>query len=205
MSPWDLKGEATPLRDFMENFTNDSTPGSEWGANGESFPREVGAARWYAVRTRSRFEAKTSASFREKGFAEFLPTYQSRRQWSDRVKEVRLPLFPGYVFCCFDASDPYPVLNTPGVVHIVSAGNTPLPVNDLEIQAVRRICTTHFTAAPWAEPVSGRRVVIARGPLKGIEGTFVRMKDEYRLIVSISLLRRSVSTELNLDWVNGVQ
>src|SRR5215469_11320307 len=85
------------------------------------------SARWYAVRTRSRFEATTSASFRDKGFTAFLPTYVSRRQWSDRIKELRLPLFPGYVFCRFDASDQYRVLNSPGVVHIVGAGDTPIP------------------------------------------------------------------------------
>lgn len=163
-----------------------------------------GAARWYAVRTRSRFEARTAAAFRDKGFVEFLPTYQSRRQWSDRVKELRLPLFPGYVFCRFDASDPYPVLNSPGVVHIVSAGDAPTPLDDVEIDAVRRICGAPVSAAPWIDPVEGERVVIVRGPLRGIEGTFMRMKDQCRLVVSISLLKRSVSTELDMDWVAGV-
>lgn len=178
----------------MENVLGDSMLSSEGSA-----------ARWYAVRTRSRFEAKTSAAFRDKGFPEFLPTYHSRRQWSDRVKRLHLPLFPGYVFCRFDASDPYPVLNSPGVVHIVSAGDAPVPVSDREIEAVRRICAAPVTAEPWLDPVVGRRVVIVNGPLRGIEGTFVRRKDECRLIVSISLLRRSVSTELDLDWVSGVQ
>jgi transcriptional antiterminator NusG len=160
-------------------------------------------ARWYAVRTRSRFEATTSAAFRDKGFTEFLPTYLSRRQWSDRVKELRLPLFPGYVFCRFDASDQYRVLNSPGVVHIVGAGDTPLPIEDVEIDTVRKICESPLSAAPWLDPVAGQRVIIVRGPLRGVEGTFVRMKDQCRLVVSISLLRRSVSTELDLDWVTG--
>lgn len=162
-------------------------------------------AHWYAIRTRSRFEATTSASFRDKGLTTFLPTYLSRRQWSDRVKELRLPLFPGYVFCRFDASDHYRVLNSPGVVHIVSAGDTPTPVEDVEIDAVRRICESRFAAAPWLDPVAGQRVIIVQGPLRGIEGTFVRMKDQCRLIVSISLLKRSVSTELDLGWVTGVR
>lgn len=162
------------------------------------------AARWYAVRTRSRFEATTSSAFRDRGFPEFLPTYLSRRQWSDRVKEIRLPLFPGYVFCRFDASDPYRILNSPGVVHIVGAGDKPIPVEDSEVEAVRRICESRLSAAPWLDPVAGQRVIIVRGPLRGIEGTFVRMKDECRLIVSISLLKRSVSTELDFDWVAGV-
>lgn len=163
------------------------------------------AAKWYAIRTRSRFEAKTSAALRDKGLLEFLPTYESRRQWSDRIKELRLPLFPGYVFCHFDASDPYRILNTPGVVHIVSAGDKPIAVEEIEIEAVRRICGAQVPATPWSDPVVGQRVTIACGPLRGIQGTFVRMKDQCRLVVSISLLQRAVSTEIDLDWVAGVR
>lgn len=157
--------------------------------------------RWYAVRTRSRFEAAAAAALREKGLAEFVPTWRSRRQWSDRIKELDLPLFPGYVFCRFDASNPWAVLNTPGVVHIVSAGNRPIPIEDREIESVRTICAAEVPAQPWEEIAVGRRLAIVRGPLKGVEGTLVRVKDDYRLIVSISLLQRSVSAELQRDWI----
>ena len=157
--------------------------------------------RWYALRTRSRFESVTAAALRDKGFVEFLPIWRSRRQWSDRVKELDLPLFPGYVFCRFSARDPYPVLNSPGVVHIVSAGTRPVPIDDREIESVRTICTADVYALPWTELVTGQRLVIVKGPLKGVEGTLVRLKDHYRVVVSISLLQRSISAELQRDWV----
>lgn len=163
-----------------------------------SDPHEL---RWYAVRTRSRFEAVTAASLRDKGFVEFLPIWRSRRQWSDRVKELDLPLFPGYVFCRFSARDPYPVLNSPGVVHIVSAGTRPIPIDDREIESVRTVCTADVSARPCTEVVTGQRLVVVKGPLKGVEGTLIRVKDHFRLVVSISLLRRSVSAELQRDWV----
>ena len=163
----------------------------------------LGVSRWYALRTKSRFEATTASALREKGFLEFVPTWRSRRMWSDRVKELDLPLFPGYVFCHFDASDPYPVLNSPGVVHIVSAGSKPIPVEDREIESVRTICAAELPAMPWAHFVAGQRVAIMRGPLKGVEGTLVRLKDEYRLVVSISLLQRAVSAEVQRDWITA--
>jgi transcription antitermination factor NusG len=156
---------------------------------------------WYAVRTRSRFEGVTAAALRDKGFVEFLPIWRSRRQWSDRVKVLDLPLFPGYVFCRFSAQDPYPVLNSPGVVHIVSAGSKPVPIDDWEIESVRTICAADVSALPWTEAVTGQRLMIVKGPLKGVEGTLVSVKDHYRLVVSISLLQRSVSAELQRDWV----
>jgi transcription termination/antitermination protein NusG len=160
------------------------------------------AARWYAVRTRLRFEATTSAWFREKGFTTFLPTYLSP-QSSDGARQLSLPLFPGYVFCRFPVSDQCCVLRSPGVVHIVG-GDTPIPVPDSEIDAISRICDPSFSAAPWPGPAAGQRVTIERGPLQGIEGTLVRMNDKCRLVVSVSLLRKSVSTELDLDSVAGV-
>lgn len=158
-------------------------------------------ARWYAVRTRSRFEATTAAALRDRGLTQFLPTYNSRRQWSDRVKELSVPLFPGYVFCRFSASDPYPVLQSPGVVHIVSAGNRPIPVDDTEIENIRTICAADVARLPFTEIAIGQRLVIVRGPLKGVQGTLVRVKDQYRLVVSLSLLQRSVSAELERDWI----
>jgi transcription antitermination factor NusG len=157
--------------------------------------------RWYAVRTKSRFEAVTAAALRDKGFIEFLPVWRSCRQWSDRVKQLDLPLFPGYVFCRFSARDTYPVLNSPGVVHIVSAGTRLIPVEDGEIEGVRTICAAGVSAFPWNEGVAGQRLMIVRGPLKGVEGTLIRVKDQYRLLVSISILQRSVSAELQRDWI----
>jgi transcription antitermination factor NusG len=163
--------------------------------------QDVNTPRWYAVRTRSRFELTTSLALRDKGFTEFLPTYRSKRQWSDRVKELDLPLFPGYVFCRFSASDPWRVLNSPGVVHIVSAGNRPIPVEDREIESVRTVCGADVKASPSPAIEPGQRLVIVRGPLKGAEGILVRTKDECRLVVSISLLQRAISAELEWDWI----
>lgn len=156
---------------------------------------------WYAVRTRSRFEAVTAAALRDKGYDEFLPVWRSRRRWSDRVKEVDLPLFPGYVFCRFSARDRFPVLDSPGVVHIVSAGIRLIPVEDREIESVRTICAAGVPALPWTEGVAGQRLMVVKGPLKGVEGTLVSVKDQYRLVVSISILQRSVSAELQRDWI----
>src|SRR5271157_5027662 len=71
---------------------------------------------WYAIRVRSKFENAASVVLNGKGYEAFLPTYRSRRSWSDRVKELDLPLFPGYLFCRFDVRDRLlPILTTPGV------------------------------------------------------------------------------------------
>jgi transcription antitermination factor NusG len=93
---------------------------------------------WYAIRVQSKFENFVSVTLRGKGYQEFLPVYRSKRRWSDREKEIDLPLFASYLFCRFDVRGRLlPILTTPGVISIVGAGKTPVPVSDVEISLSR--------------------------------------------------------------------
>src|SRR3954468_16827711 len=94
---------------------------------------------WFALRVRPRYEKQVAQSIESKGIASFLPLYSVRRSWSDRTKEVELPLFDGYVFCQTDLNDRLPVLVTPGVMHIVGVGTTPVPIEQHEMDAIRTI------------------------------------------------------------------
>jgi len=164
-------------------------------------PAFSGPERWFAVYTRSNCEFKVSRQLSSRGFEELLPVYRSRRHWSDRTRELDLPLFAGYVFCRFDARHALPVLSTPGVVRIIGSGRTPIPVTDSEIDAVRAICTSGVRAQPWPYLEVGRRVTLVNGPLAGVEGIVIELKNEFRLVVSIALLQRSVAAEIEREWI----
>lgn len=172
--------------------------------SGNMPPDSVAAFPWYGVRVKSRFEFVTARLLRQKGFEEFLPLYRSKRVWSDRVKELDVPLFPGYVFCRFDTGRLLEVLTTAGVVHVISVGRQPIPVEKTEMDAVRSICVSGLTARPWPFLESGRRVLVEKGPLAGIEGRVISAKGEWRLVVSVSLLQRAVSTEIDREWIRPI-
>ena len=159
---------------------------------------------WFALRVRSNFEKTTAQSLESRGHEVFLPTYRTRRRWSDRVKEIELALFGGYVFCRLDLNRRLPVLMTPGVVGIAGLGKTPVAVADHEIAAVRALVKSRLFSQPWPFLEAGDRVVIEHGPLAGTEGILICIKGEYRLVASITLLQRSVATELDRDWVRPV-
>ena len=160
---------------------------------------------WYALRVRSNFESLVSLSLRGKGYDEFLPVYRSSHRWSDRVKEIDLPLFPGYLFCRFDVHDRLlPILTTPGVIAIVGAGRTPIPVSQEEIAAVETIVRSGLPAQPWPCLTVGSRVVIERGPLAGVEGIALNVDKKYRLVVSVPLLQRSVAVEIEREWARPI-
>lgn len=153
---------------------------------------------WYALQIRAGQEKSVSAGLRGKGYEEFLPLYPTSRHWSDRVKKVDVPLFPGYVFCRFDPLDRLvPVVTTPGVIRIVSFGRTPIPVAEAEIDAVHRVVQSGLAAEPWPFLSSGCRVAIERGPLTGLEGILTGFAGAHRLVVSVNLLQRSVAVQID--------
>src|ERR1700733_5175577 len=131
---------------------------------------------WFALRVRSNYEHVASLHLRDRGFEEFSPTYKAERQWSDRKKQIDLPLFPGYVFCRLNPEDRLPVLTIPGTVGLVEFGNGPSAVPDHEIESVRRMIGSGLLVAPWPFLEVGQRVLIERGPLTGVEGIIQEVK-----------------------------
>ncbi len=156
---------------------------------------------WYAVRVKPKFEKVAAHSLASKGFSSFLPLYKERRRWSDRVKLVELPLFPGYVFCSLDLRQRLPVLQTPGVLHFVNFDGEPAPVERSEIEGLQTAAGSGAALAPWPYLREGQRVVVARGPMKGLNGILLKVRDEYRLIISVTLLQRSVAVEIDREAV----
>jgi transcription antitermination factor NusG len=157
---------------------------------------------WFAIRVKSNYEKPVSAILRGKGFEEFLPTYRARRQWSDRIKVLDLPLFPGYLFCRIDLSRRLPLLTTPGVLYLVGKGRTPEPVDDTEVMAIQSVVRSGLPALPWPSVVVGQKVRLERGPLRGIEGVVAKIADQHRIYVNATLLQRSVSVQVDSDWVS---
>jgi len=158
---------------------------------------ETGAGKWYAVRTAAGREKAVSGQLGNKGYEQFLPVYRAKRQWSDRVKEVELPLFPGYLFCRFDIHSRLPILVTPGVKLIVGYGKNPIPICDGEIEAIRMVIQAGAPAEPWPFLEAGQRVRIQDGSLGGLEGILLQVKNSWRILLSVELLRRSVAVEVD--------
>ncbi|MEZ5402640.1 MAG: transcription termination/antitermination NusG family protein [Bryobacteraceae bacterium] len=156
---------------------------------------------WYAIRTKSRFEKAIASALTAKGYECFLPLYKNTRTYSYREAFSHLPLFSGYVFSRVDMENRLPLLQTPGLVGIVSAGPVPLPVDVDELEVIRRILRSDLPASPWPFLQTGHRVRIDYGSLRGVEGILVDFKGRDRIVVSVSLLQRSVAVEIDRGWI----
>ncbi len=159
---------------------------------------------WYALRVKSNFERKSANLLSSKGLEEFFPSYRQRSYWSDRTKWVERALFPGYVFCRFHIDSLLHVVQTPGVVEAVNFGGNPIAVDDEEMTALRALTSASVPLFPRAFLHLGKRVIVNRGPLAGLEGILERFEKECRIVVSISLLQRSVSAEIDAEWVSEI-
>lgn len=160
---------------------------------------------WYAIRVRPRFERQVADSLAAKGLTTFVPHYIARRRWSDRVKEIQLPLFDGYAFCQLDISSRLPVLVTPGVLHFVGIGKTPVAIDDGEIEAIQKIAGTGAPARPWPFLRAGERVRVDEGPLRSVEGVLLTSGSGDHVVVSITLLQRSVAVQVERAWLTPIR
>ena len=133
---------------------------------------------WYAVRVRSRFENVVASHLRARNRECFLPSFKTRRRWSDRIMEIELPL-----------------------VNIVGVGRAPLPVNDIEMAALQTTVRSRLEVKPWPFLTVGNRVKIFLGPLAGVDGILLEFRGVGRLVLSLTLLQRSVAVEVDESWI----
>ena len=157
---------------------------------------------WYALRVKARSERLIASVVRQKGYEEFVPVYKCQRRWSDRMKSIEMPLFPGYVFCRLNPTHRLPLLTIPGVLHFVGIRNTPIVIDDIEMAAMQMATQSGLPTEPWPYIEGGKPVAVEGGPLQRLVGHLVESQDQCRLVVSMSVLRRSVAVEIDRKWVS---
>ena len=160
---------------------------------------------WFALQVRTRWESSTAVLLSGKGYETFLPTYTVRKRGKGRMRETEAALFPGYVFCNFDAQKRLPVLITPGVISVVGQGRIPQPVELREIETIQKIVESGFRAEPWPYLEIGQKVRIEEDALQGLEGILINFRGNQRIVVSVSLLRRSVALEIDRSCVKPIE
>ena len=152
---------------------------------------------WYAIWTRSRHEQVVREQIERKKFDAFLPTVTRWSRWKDRKKKIDWPLFPGYCFARFDASEALAIMKCSGVVSIVSFEGRPAPIPDQEIENIRTLVLSNLQYDPCPMIREGMMVEVVHGALKGVVGRLVRKGSHARLVLSVDLIGQAVSVEVD--------
>ena len=115
-----------------------------------------------------------------------------------------MPMFPGYIFARFDSTRSHEVQRGVGVVSIVGFGTRYCPVDDGEIEAIQIVLASGVEVLRESTMRPGAQVRVRYGSLRGLEGTLIEVKNQHRLVVSVSLLQRSVAVEIDNLMVEAV-
>jgi transcription antitermination factor NusG len=155
-------------------------------------------AGWYAIRTRSRHEKRVREELDRRGMVSFLPTVMRWSRWKDRTKRIEEPLFGGYCFVQLaEGHDALPVLRIVGAVELVGGPHGPEPVDDVEIDGIRRLVASWLPYDPHPFLTTGTEVRVVRGPLRGVRGILLRKDRATRLVISVSLIRQAAIVEIH--------
>jgi|SRR5580658_605410 transcription antitermination factor NusG len=158
--------------------------------------------KWFAVYVQARREEFVAEAMASRSHEHFLPMRVPESSGSGRVRREKAPLFPGYLFCRLNLGDRHmPVVSIPGVIRLVGNGRKPLPVPDCEIDSLRIVVASCLRADPISVPEIGKKVRIIRGPLSGVEGVLISIKNRHRLVVGVQMIQRQVAVEIEDNWV----
>jgi transcription antitermination factor NusG len=164
-----------------------------------------GEVHWYAAYTRPNHEKSVAQQLGLRNIEQVLPLYNSVRQWKDRRVRLATPLFPGYVFVHISLRERLQVLGIPGVACLVGSGNRPTPLPEEDILSIQCCLSRETGVEPHHYPCVGNRVRVKNGPLSGLTGVVVRIKNRTRLVLTFDLIRRSATVEVDQIDLEPIQ
>jgi transcription antitermination factor NusG len=160
---------------------------------------------WYVAQTCSRHEKKVNEQLLHRHVETFLPLYTAIHNWKDRRKKVDLPIFPGYLFVRIPLEERLRILELPGVVRFICSKGRPIPLSDDDIGALRNGLAKKVKAEPYPFLTVGQRVRVKSGPLEGMSGILIRKKQQYRVVLSLDPIGRSVAVEVDISDIESAK
>ena len=165
--------------------------------------------RWYAVYTRSRFEKRAHEMLSKHGVESYLPLVRRWRIWSDRKKQVDMPLLPSYLFVHTRPEDPrayFDILNTPGIVRFITFEGKAVAIPDRQIDALKRLNSEGIDMECMQEtPAPGSPVRVVRGPMKGLCGEVISVGKNKKLVLRLDTLDKCITLNIPLALVEMAQ
>ena len=133
---------------------------------------------WLVIYTKSRSEKKVVERLEKDGFDVYCPVRKEYRIWSDRKKQVEVPVFSSYVFVRVAEANRLKVLETPGVVNFVFWLGKPAIIRDIEIEAIKSFLSQYETAQSRSLDLKrGQKVKVTKGQLQSSKGVIIEVRN----------------------------
>lgn len=157
---------------------------------------------WLVMRTRSRHEAVVRDHLEGQGIQCYLPKAKAARTAMRPGPAVRTaasdhgPLFPGYVFVKPRSEQFTNLKYIRGSCGLICFNGRPASVGEKEVESIRIMTDSASKLTVDSQFLPGEKVTVISGPLRGIEGELVRVKNVNRLVLNILILGQAVSMEI---------
>lgn len=159
---------------------------------------------WLAVYVKPKHEKRVAEHFVVRDITHFLPLHEAVHRWRDRSKvSLRLPLFPGYIFVRLAQTSRVPVLEVPGVLSILGAKGGVPEISDEYVESLREGLRLG-KVRPHPYLFAGTRVRVKSGLMAGMYGVLIRQTSSLRVILTLDLIMKSVSLEVDTDNIEVV-
>jgi transcriptional antiterminator NusG len=161
---------------------------------------------WYAIRTRSRHEKILSLQLEQQVIETFLPLAKKTHRWSDRMKEVELPLFSGYNFVRLILSSPerLRVLQAHGVAGFVGIKGLGTAIPESQIRDIRTLLASKLPFEEHTFLRVGQRVRIRSGALSGVEGILAAQNGDRTVVITVEPIQRSLRVRIDGCTVEAI-
>ena len=157
--------------------------------------------KWIAVYTKSRHEKVVIQELEKKNIESYCPILKERRQWSDRKRWVEFPLFRSYVFAKIELKNSLYILETMGVHHIIKFQGRISTIPDEIIQNIERMIDGGYTIEQVEYFVKGDEVKVVDGPLKGMEGIVVKLKNQNKLVLKVAAIQQAIAIQIHPGYL----
>ena len=146
---------------------------------------------WFAAKTKHRGEFKALNFFNSIGINSYVPSYQPKRIWSDRIKKVTVPAINGYIFFELPKLDFNLINVNPFTKNIVKKANgTPAIIKENEIATMKR----HLNGESFKSKKNlydGQNIKICSGPFMFKKGTVNKVGDT-KVVINLESLNISL-------------
>ena len=161
--------------------------------------------KWIAVYTKSRHEKVVIQELENKNIEAYCPIFKERRQWSDRKRWVEFPLFRSYVFAKIELKNSIYILQTTGVHHIIKFQGNISIIPDEIIQNIKSMIDGDFTVEQVEYFVKGDEVIVVDGPLKGMDGIVVKIKNENKLVLKVAAIQQAIAVQIHPGYLKPMK
>lgn len=158
--------------------------------------------KWFPLYTKPRHEFKAEAQLTAAGVEFYLPTVIRVKQWSDRKKKIKEPLFSGYIFVYGCERERILALEQYAVVRSIFFEGQPAIVPDWQIENLQKMLEHGEDITVSDQLNIGTNVKVISGPFKDVEGVvYESANNEKMLAITIDLLKRSVVVKIPRDSI----